>query len=216
MNSRDTILHRIRTALADRPEVPLPPACEVWPRENPDTNTMLDRFEKELTDVSGEMIRCGSLDDARAKLSQLMDAESWSTLASVDKPAAHALLDAMPSEKIAWSRPNWEAPTLADVPAGLVVADTLLADTGSCVVACGTAQERLLCYLPPTCIVLAKADQLAEHLPAAWDDLAQRAADESTRGEFVIITGPSRTADIEKILILGVHGPKRLVVLLIE
>jgi len=70
--------------------------------------------------------------------------------------------------------------------------------------------------LPPTCIVLAKAYQLAEHLPAAWDDLAQRAADESTRGEFVIITGPSRTADIEKILILGVHGPKRLVVLLIE
>ena len=38
---------------------------------------------------------------------------------------------------------------------------------------------------------------------------------EIERGEFVFITGPSRTADIEKILILGVHGPKRLVVLLV-
>ena len=38
---------------------------------------------------------------------------------------------------------------------------------------------------------------------------------EDSRGEIVLITGPSRTADIEKILILGVHGPKRLVVLLV-
>ena len=42
-----------------------------------------------------------------------------------------------------------------------------------------------------------------------------RAADPAVRGELVILTGPSRTADIEKILILGVHGPKRLVVLLV-
>jgi len=57
---------------------------------------------------------------------------------------------------------------------------------------------------------------LVEHLPAAWAEIARRAADPSLRGEFVIITGPSRTADIEKILILGVHGPKRLVVLLVD
>ena len=41
-------------------------------------------------------------------------------------------------------------------------------------------------------------------------------ADPAQRGEFVIVTGPSRTADIEKILILGVHGPKRLVVILVD
>jgi L-lactate dehydrogenase complex protein LldG len=56
---------------------------------------------------------------------------------------------------------------------------------------------------------------LAEHLPAAWPAIAARAAEPARRGEFVIVTGPSRTADIEKILILGVHGPKRLVVMLI-
>ena len=82
-------------------------------------------------------------------------------------------------------------------------------------VACNTPHERLLCYLPPVCIVLAGTDRLFEHLPAAWDEIARRAADPDLRGEFVFITGPSRTADIEKILILGVHGPKRLVVLLV-
>ena len=47
-----------------------------------------------------------------------------------------------------------------------------------------------------------------------WGRLARRAPTR-LRGEFVFITGPSRTADIEKILILGAHGPKRLVVLLV-
>jgi L-lactate dehydrogenase complex protein LldG len=97
----------------------------------------------------------------------------------------------------------------------VIAADVLLADTGSCVIDCGTPQDRLLCYLPPACVVVGRADQLAEHLPAAWDTIAPRVAEPDRRGEFVIVTGPSRTADIEKILILGVHGPKRLVVLLI-
>ena len=70
--------------------------------------------------------------------------------------------------------------------------------------------------MPPACVVVARVDQLAEHLPAAWAAIAARAADPALRGEFVIVTGPSRTSDIEKILILGVHGPKRLVVLLVD
>ena len=63
-------------------------------------------------------------------------------------------------------------------------------------------------------MVIARADQLAEHLPAAWATIGPRVADPAQRGEFVIVTGPSRTADIEKILILGVHGPKRLIVII--
>jgi hypothetical protein len=108
-----------------------------------------------------------------------------------------------------------ESRDLARLPASLIAADTLLADTGTCMIACATPRERLLCYLPPVCIIVATTAQLAEHMPAAWDAIATRTADPELRGEFVFITGPSRTADIEKILILGVHGPKRLIVLLV-
>ncbi len=104
---------------------------------------------------------------------------------------------------------------LAQIPLGVIEADVLLADTGSSMIACRTPGDRLLCYLPPACVVVAPIDRLFEHLPAAWPVIAPRAADPDTRGEFVFITGPSRTADIEKILILGVHGPQRLVVLLV-
>ena len=72
-----------------------------------------------------------------------------------------------------------------------------------------------MCYLPPACVVVARVDQLAEHLPAAWGPISAACAAKDSRGEIVLITGPSRTADIEKILILGVHGPKRLVVLVV-
>ena len=62
----------------------------------------------------------------------------------------------------------------------------------------------------------------AEHCPWEVTDLAEavlaaRLAGEGERtGEFLLMTGPSRTADIEKILILGVHGPKKVVVYIIE
>ena len=102
---------------------------------------------------------------------------------------------------------------MAQLSASVIEPEVLLADTGSCVIACPTAQDRLLCYLPPACVVIARTSQLVEHLPAAWASIAPRVADPAMRGEFVIVTGPSRTADIEKILILGVHGPKRLVVI---
>ena len=215
MNSRDIVLNRIRAALADRPQVELPEPCEVWPCTKPDKATMLARFAEELEAVHGELIRCESVEDARAKLAELMDRSEWSTIAAVESPAARELFEDI-ADRVSWTQPDWEAPDLADVPAGLVVADHLLADTGSCVVTAVTAQQRLLCYLPPVCVVLARGDQLAEHLPAVWPELAGRAAAPETRGEFVIITGPSRTADIEKILILGVHGPKRLIILLVD
>ncbi len=121
----------------------------------------------------------------------------------------------LPPGLVNWAAADWQPQHMAELSASVIEADALLADTGSCLIACPTAQDRLLCYLPPACVVVARVEQLLEHLPAAWPAIAPRVADPAQRGEFVIVTGPSRTADIEKILILGVHGPKRLVVLLI-
>jgi L-lactate dehydrogenase complex protein LldG len=97
----------------------------------------------------------------------------------------------------------------------LVTAECLLADTGTCAIDCPTAAERLMCYLPPACVVVARRESIFEHLPAAWGGLSGRCAAAQARGELVLVTGPSRTSDIEKILILGVHGPMRLVVLVV-
>ena len=243
MTSRDAILGRIRNALAHEPPRQRPPVPQVWPRENPNTDTMAGRFAQELGEVYGETFRLPTMEEARKKLAELAEASGWTTIGALDQPLCHELLAEVASDRVAWAgtlggkgdSPHLcEAPsgpsrqmgavplsplgtpqTMAELSLGVVQADFLLADTGSAMIACRTPQERLLCYLPPACVVIAGVDRLAENLPAIWDQVAQRAADPTLRGEFVFVTGPSRTADIEKILILGAHGPKRLIVMLV-
>jgi L-lactate dehydrogenase complex protein LldG len=242
MSSRDAILGRIRNALAHEPPRARPPVPQVWPRENPGADAMAGRFCQELAEVHGEAFRVASMDDARRKLAELAEASGWNSIGALDRPLCRELLagpSPFPLQRLVWAGEKGDSPPLRDAPSGpsrpmgavpsspgtpqnmadlslgVVQADYLLADTGSAMIACRTPLERLLCYLPPACVVIAGVDRLAENLPAIWDDVARRAADPALRGEFVFITGPSRTADIEKILILGVHGPKRLVVLLV-
>jgi L-lactate dehydrogenase complex protein LldG len=214
MTSRDSILQRVRNEVSKGPRLVAPPVPEVWPRENPAPAKMAEQFAKELTDVHGEVIRSATIQDARRQLAELVKTAGWTSLGVVDQPAAHQLLTDVPPG-LASTVSDWEPRRMAELSASVVVAEVLLADTGSCLIACPTPQDRLLCYLPPACVVIAPVDRLHEHLPAAWATIAPRVADPAQRGEFVIVTGPSRTADIEKILILGVHGPKRLVVMLI-
>ena len=216
MSSRDAILERIRSELSKAAPPEPPPVPEVWPPGTSDPAALALRFINELEGVQGEAIRCTDMEDAGAKLIELMDRTEWVAVGAVDTLFTQQITTGIPPERVSWIDETWPPARIADLPAGLVAAERLLADTGSCLVACPTAHERLMCYLPPVSIVVAKTGQLAEHMPAAWDDVAATAADPELTGEHVIITGPSRTADIEKILILGVHGPKRLVVMLVE
>jgi L-lactate dehydrogenase complex protein LldG len=76
--------------------------------------------------------------------------------------------------------------------------------------------ERLLCYLPEVAVLVAGPSSVAAHLSGVWDRITAYASDPAERGELLLVTGPSRTADIEKKLVLGAHGPKRLIVLVVD
>lgn len=215
MSSRDTILQAIRTHLSGGESVECPPAPEVWPPATSDPSALALRFDQELQAVQGELIRCPSMDEAARKLVEVVDGSEWRSIGAVDGPLCTQVTAKLDKARVAWAGEDMQPAAISELPAGLVEAQCLLADTGSCVVVCRTAPERLMCYLTETCIVVATVEQLREHLPAAWPEVSGRLSAPDFRGEIVLITGPSRTADIEKILILGVHGPKRLVVLLV-
>jgi L-lactate dehydrogenase complex protein LldG len=215
ITSRDAVLQRIHSELAKGLPIPAPPVPEVWPLQNPNPAAMAARFENELKAVHGEVVRCETMADAQKRLSELAASAGWTSIGVMYRPICCEAVKNLDPKIIRWSKPNWPPVEMAELAASVISADILLADTGSSLIACPTAEDRLLCYLPPACVIIARVDQLSEHLPAAWPIISRRAAERDLSGEYVIVTGPSRTSDIEKILILGVHGPKRLVVILV-
>jgi L-lactate dehydrogenase complex protein LldG len=73
------------------------------------------------------------------------------------------------------------------------------------------AGGRALSILPPHHVVLARRDQLLPDLPAAYALVKTKYAD-NYPSLLCLISGPSRTGDIERILVLGAHGPKKLTI----
>ena len=86
MTSRDAILQRVRSELSKYPPVALPPAAEVWPRENPTPAAMAEQFAKELAAVHGEVIRCATMQDARRQLAELVAPGAVDPIGAMDRP----------------------------------------------------------------------------------------------------------------------------------
>jgi L-lactate dehydrogenase complex protein LldG len=106
----------------------------------------------------------------------------------------------------------YEVQELESCDAGISECDALVAQTGTVVVTARSAGGRALSVLPPHHVVIASRGQLLADLPDAFVLLKQR-YEGNYPSLISFITGPSRTGDIERILVLGAHGPKKLTVL---
>ncbi|MCX2738624.1 LutC/YkgG family protein [Pontibacter anaerobius] len=101
------------------------------------------------------------------------------------------------------------------VEAALTTCEALITRTGSILVSSANAGGRRLSIYPENHLVVAKASQLV----ADVKDGLQRVRDkykENFPSMVSMVSGPSRTADIEKTLVMGAHGPKQLVLFLID
>lgn len=92
--------------------------------------------------------------------------------------------------------------------------ESLVADLGAVVVSSAQAGSRRMFCFPPVHLVIARESQLVETLDDAYSMLLEKYK-EDLPSMITTIAGPSRTADIEKTLVLGAHGPKRFIVCLI-
>ncbi|MDX6765479.1 MAG: LUD domain-containing protein [Candidatus Methylacidiphilales bacterium] len=133
---------------------------------------------------------------------------AWHTDPHVD-PARHALdLPGFSTDG------HYDAAALEKTDVSLTACDCLVAQTGGVLATSASAGGRTLSILPPHHVVIASADQLLPDLPAAFRLIEKKYGDHLP-SMMCFETGPSRTGDIERILVLGAHGPKKLTVVLV-
>ena len=91
-----------------------------------------------------------------------------------------------------------------------------VAETGTLIMASGPDNPTTLNFLPDTHIVVVDAKDIAGDYESVWERVREKFGVDALPRAINMITGPSRSADIGQILILGAHGPRRLHVLVVE
>lgn len=101
-----------------------------------------------------------------------------------------------------------------NIEVGITGCEFLIAHTGSIMVSSAQRGGRQMFVYPPVHIVIANKNQLVGYLDEAYAGIREKYKSDFP-SQIVLITGPSRTADIEKTLVLGAHGPRELRVFLV-
>lgn len=211
-SSRDILLARIRTALAAGP-APLPPAPDWTAPVHPPLPVadLAVVFAENFQRIGGEFFYCESLVQLGATLrGWLAERLPPGQQFYVWEPALQALLT---QAEVPFQAT--EADFKAQAAVGLTSCEALVARTGSIVVAPATASGRRLSIYPDQHLVLARPSQVVAEIGDALRVVQARYGAELP-SMLSLTTGPSRTADIEKTLVLGAHGPRRLSLFLVE
>jgi L-lactate dehydrogenase complex protein LldG len=190
---------------------PAPGEARRWlPKVGDSFAEQLALFAQNAADLKANFQCFASWDELNTALIQLRDAENWRRIASHQAELtsqACATLD----RPVCWTDRGYDVLEMEKCDAGVTECDALIAQTGSILVTSRSAGGRALSVLPPHHVVIAHRSQLVADLPAAFALLkAKYAPDFPSMMGF--ITGPSRTGDIERILVLGAHGPKKLTI----
>ncbi|MBK8986775.1 MAG: lactate utilization protein [Chloroflexi bacterium] len=210
MNARDEILGRLRAA-GNGPAAPLPP---VW-RSRRDFDDLAAQFTQAAIAAKAEVRRAVDWETAVIELGTLLrEIKIGTAVVNDDGPLAGVDWHGRFPD-IQWHLVGQTAGDLraycAAADAGLSSADAALAETGSVIISSGPGQSRMATLLPPIHIVLLPTSRLTSDL-FTWTQARQA----PTPANITLISGPSKTADIEQTMAVGVHGPKRFIVILYD
>lgn len=214
MNDREAILSELRAFL---PAGPAPvPDFTVLETKRWEPRERLERLRRCMTSVHAEFLEAGAQDWPRA-VAAFLQGEGLSTLLyGPGTPEGAALAAAWPSSGprlVPYDRPveTFKRELFEGMDAGFTTTLGGIAETGGLLLAPGPAEPRLLSLVPPVHIALLRPERIFDTLHQAVRELGW------VRGlppNALVVSGPSKTADIEQTLAYGVHGPKRLVVVL--
>lgn len=206
--TREKVLKRVRNALISKTANPYPEIDMGAAIYEPITEPLDITFAEELTKVGGKFIYCENMDEMLSTLNLLVQTNNLQPLYCSSNHLFEVLVQAdIPVEK--------HIKQVQSLRATITFCEFLVARLGSIMVSSRSGPGRIINILPDVHIVIARTSQLVPELKHAFSALKEKYP-QRLPSMVSLITGPSRTADIEKTLVMGAHGPKELYVFLVD
>lgn len=203
-SAKENILKKIRQALANPVPVPFPKSegtHDVYTSPADDEAVV---FAENFTKLQGKFAFCSSIEDLRSQVAALLALNSWTKVYCREEKILNLIGD------------NVNAyPKLNDCDASITGCEYLVARTGTIVLSASQPNGRTASVYAPVHICIAFTSQMVYDLKDALYFLKEKYGN-SFPSMVSFATGPSRTADIEKTLVTGVHGPREVYCFMIE
>lgn len=221
MGDLQKVVGDVRAALTRQPGHPLHEANGFAPRPEAEPalrqSELVAQFGRELERVGGQFSGLSGADGLDERIVQLARDLSLKSIAladgvTVDSAELEQVLGAVGVETFRTGFRDDDGrialrAKLAACDLGVIEADYAIASTGTFCVVAGGRRPSAITILPPANFIFVAAERI---LPTLADVIAAVGAERFSSNRVALITGPSRTADIEKMIVIGVHGPKQL------
>jgi L-lactate dehydrogenase complex protein LldG len=205
--SKENILKKIREALSHSTPLPFPQSegnQSVFPGLQQEIEV---EFAEQFTSLQGKFIFCINQQELAFQLSSLVKKQDWQKVFCVEDKLIAAVSSQIENRIVKTG--------LADCDVSITGCEWLVARTGTIVMSSAQASGRTTSVYAPIHICIAFTSQLVYDLKDALQAAKEKYGN-SFPSLITFATGPSRTADIEKTLVVGVHGPKEVYLFLVE
>ena len=212
MTARDQILSDIRAALGRAGDAtPAPLVAPLLRDPHMDRNLYVELFGRSLEKLAGKVFVVPTPEAVAGVLEKLLDGKrAVASNAPFLKSCGIATFEQVQS---GFTDREMLRAACAAADIGITSADYALAETGTFVMLSSAEEARLISLLPPAHLAIIPRSRLLANLDELLGTIPKPAEKTSS---MVLITGPSRTADIEQILIRGVHGPGEVYAVIVE
>lgn len=211
MNSREQILGKLRQGKRPFPDAQSPTDyLPMIPKIELDQTALITRFVQEAEKAGCVVHQVSGNQAALNVVMQLMKGDTAVSCWQLDQISIPGLEDAFHQANIACHGQD------ATVRVGLTGVDAALAATGSVVVMSGNGRYRAASLLPPIHVAVVTSAQILPDLESWWAKQRTQGLKKTRQSSnIIVISGPSRTADIAMQLVMGMHGPKKLHIILL-
>lgn len=206
-NSRENILSKIRQALVNPVPVPFAGGNTNDNVFLPSVQELEIEFAENFTKLLGKFSFCANMNEVASNLQALATTRGWNNILCNE--------DVLKEQLAASGFSNYSAIDLASCDASITTCESLVARTGSMILSAAQQSGRSISVYAPVHICIAYTSQLVYDIKDGLQ-LIKTKYGANLPSLITLATGPSRTADIEKTLVVGVHGPKEVFCFLID